>query len=102
LSASDNVIVAKTYNIPQGLPKAEFGCMPYDNGHLLLSESEKNSLLEKYPESDIFIKRIMGSQEFLNDIRRYCLWIDGIKNDKNNKDYGRKSNIGGGASGLEL
>lgn len=82
LSASDNVIVAKTYNIPQGLPKAEFGCMPYDNGHLLLSESEKNSLLEKYPESDIFIKRIMGSQEFLNDIRRYCLWIDDDKREE--------------------
>ena len=82
LSASDNVIVAKTYNIPQGLPKAEFGCMPYDNGHLLLSESEKNSLLEKYPKSDIFIKRIMGSQEFLNDIRRYCLWIDDDKREE--------------------
>ena len=82
LSASDNVIVAKKYNIPQGLPKAEFGCMPYDNGHLLLSESEKNSLLEKYPESGIFIKRIMGSQEFLNDIRRYCLWIDDDKREE--------------------
>ena len=82
LSAADNVIVAKTYNIPQGLPKAEFGCMPYDNGHLLLSESEKNSLLEKYPKSDIFIKRIMGSQEFLNDIRRYCLWIDDDKREE--------------------
>ena len=82
LSASDNVIVAKTYNIPHGLPKAEFGCMPYDNGHLLLSESEKNSLLEKYPESDIFIKRIMGSHEFLNDIRRYCLWIDDDKREE--------------------
>ena len=76
LTASDNVIVAKTYNIPQGLPKAEFGCMPYDNGHLLMNEQEKNSLLENYPEASVFIKQIMGSQEFLNDIHRYCLWID--------------------------
>lgn len=76
LSASENVIVAKTYSIPEGLPKAEFGCMPYDNGHLLMTEQEKESLLEVHPEADKFVKPIMGSQEFLNDIHRYCLWID--------------------------
>lgn len=76
LAASDNVIVAKTYTVPKGLPKAEFGCMPYDNGHLLMSEPEKEMMLENYPDSAVFIKRIMGSQEFLNDIQRYCLWID--------------------------
>lgn len=81
LAASDNVIVSKTYSVPQGLPKAEFGCMPYDNGHLLLSEPEKKTILEKYPEASVFIKRIMGSQEFLNDILRYCLWIDDEKRD---------------------
>lgn len=79
LAASDNVIVAKTYAVPCGFPKAEFGCMPYDNGHLLMSEPEKDTLLENYLESAIFIKRIMGSQEFLNDVHRYCLWIDDDK-----------------------
>lgn len=79
LAASDNVIVAKTYAVPGGFPKAEFGCMPYDNGHLLMSEPEKDTLLENYPESAIFIKQIMGSQEFLNDVHRYCLWIDDDK-----------------------
>ena len=81
LSASDNVIVSKTYTLPKGLPKAEFGCMPYDNGHLLLSGPEKESLLENYPEAERFIKPIMGSQEFLNDTHRYCLWIDDDKRD---------------------
>lgn len=76
LAASENIIVTKTYSIPEGMPKAEFGCMPYDNGHLLMAEHEKESLLEIYPEADKFIKPIMGSQEFLNDIHRYCLWID--------------------------
>ncbi len=79
LAASDNVIVAKTYNIPPSFPKAEFGCMPYDNGHLLMSEYEKNTLLENYPKASVFIKQIMGSQEFLNDVHRYCLWIDNDK-----------------------
>ena len=82
LSASDNVIVAKTYTIPKGLPKAEFGCMSYDNGHLLMSGSEKETLLENYPQADKFIKRIMGSQEFLKDIHRFCLWIDDDKREE--------------------
>lgn len=81
LAASDNVIVSKTYTLPKGLPKAEFGCMPYDNGHLLLSGPEKESLLENYPEAERFIKPIMGSQEFLNDTHRYCFWIDDDKRD---------------------
>ncbi len=79
LAASDNVIVVKTYTVPKGLPKAEFGCMPYDNGHLLMSESERDTMLDNYPKSTAFIKQIMGSQEFLNDIHRYCLWIDDDK-----------------------
>jgi hypothetical protein len=76
LSASDNIIVEKNYTIPNGLPKAEFGCMPYDNGHLLFTESEKESYIALFPDSGKFIKPIMGSQEFLKDIHRFCLWID--------------------------
>lgn len=39
-------------------------------------------MLENYPEVNIFIKQIIGSQEFLNDIHRYCLWIDDDKRDE--------------------
>lgn len=76
LSASDNVIVTKTHKVPNCMPKAEFGCMPYDNGHLLLTKTERKTLISAFPESAFFIKPILGSQEFLNDISRYCLWID--------------------------
>lgn len=76
LAASENVIVTKTYSVPKGLPKAEFGCMPYDNGHLLMTEQQKATLLAVYPQAEKFVKPIIGSQEFLNDIHRYCLWID--------------------------
>lgn len=76
LSPTENIIVSKSYVAPEGLPKAEFGCMPYDNGHLLLTQSEKEALLESNPETEKFIKKLMGSQEFLKDIERYCLWID--------------------------
>lgn len=82
LVASENTIVAKNYSVPVGFPKAEFGCMPYDNGHLLLTEFEKDELLGEYPDAEVFIKPIMGSQEFLKDIHRYCLWIDDDKREE--------------------
>lgn len=82
LVASANIIVAKAYSVPDGLPKAEFGCMPYDKGHLILSEDEREKLVAEFPESGKFIRRLMGSQEFLKDIHRFCLWID----DKERKD----------------
>ena len=79
LVASDNVIVAKSTTIPNGLPKAEFGCMPYDNGHLIMSEDEMNKIIGLYPESVELIKPLVGSQEFIKDIHRFCLWIDDEK-----------------------
>lgn len=93
LVASDNVIVSKTYSIPKGLPKAEFGCMPYDNGHLLLNAVERETLIKEYPDAELYLKRIMGSQEFLKDIPRYCLWIDDACRDNAEKILPIKNRI---------
>lgn len=58
-----------------GLPRMDFGCMPYDNGQLLLSSEEKAELIEKDSAAEKFIRRIMGSREAIHDIERYCVWI---------------------------
>ena len=57
------------------LPLMVKGNMPYDNGNLLLTRNEKAALLEVSPEASKFIKRIVGSDEFINSIERFCLWI---------------------------
>jgi hypothetical protein len=51
------------------------GNMPYDNGNLLLTPSEKEALVKSAPASQRFIKRIVGSDEFINSIERFCIWI---------------------------
>ena len=76
LSADSNVIVSKTYNIPKGYPKMCFGCMPYDAGNLLMSPAEYDDFIGKYPEYAKLTKKLCGSLEFINQIERYCLWID--------------------------
>lgn len=76
LCIGSRVIVCKQFNPPCGLPKMCFGCMPYDNGNLLLNQSEKIKFIDDYPHYSQFIKPIYGSEEFINKIERFCLWID--------------------------
>lgn len=59
--------------------KANFGSMPNDGGFLSnYSEEDYNELLKKFPNVSNFMKRIYGSEEFINNKIRYCLWLDGI------------------------
>ena len=76
LTSGSQIIVYKTTTSPVGLPKACFGCMPYDNGNLLFNKIEHDEFVKKHPSDAHFLKRIYGSEEFINDIYRYCLWID--------------------------
>lgn len=76
LYSGSEIIVKKENKAPLGLPKLCFGSMPYDNGNLLFTKEEYDSFCSLYPNDAHFIKRIYGSEEFINDIYRYCLWID--------------------------
>lgn len=51
------------------------GSLPNDGGYLLLSESEKNELVKKYPILNNYIKQYMMGRELLNNINKYCLWF---------------------------
>ena len=55
-----------------------FGSMPNDGGNLLLNEKEKNELLIAEPNSKKFIRNLIGAREYLNNGKRYCLWLEGI------------------------
>lgn len=58
------------------LPPMTFGNMPNDGGNLILDKEEYNSLVANNPESKVFIRKFLGSREFINDIARWCIWID--------------------------
>ena len=46
-----------------------------DNGNLSLSYDEKQQFVNKYPNSEKYIKRLIGSAEFIRGIDRFCLHI---------------------------
>lgn len=51
------------------------GSIPYDGGFLLFNEDEKNEFLSKEPQAQKFIRPFLGGEEFINNIKRYCLWL---------------------------
>ena len=59
-----------------GLPKCDFGNMPNDRGLLLLSKEERDQITKDYPASLKFIRRLYGTEEFIDDKQRWCLWIE--------------------------
>ena len=53
------------------------GSQPTDGGNLLLSNEEYQELIEKEPITEKYLRPFIGSQEFLNNIERWCLWFEG-------------------------
>jgi len=60
------------------VPAMVFGNMPNDDNNLLLSDDDKRDLLKHEPNAAKWIRPIMGSVEFINGIKRWCLWLNDI------------------------
>lgn len=74
LNGSNSVVSSR--RIPLfSVSKMVYGNKPVDGGHLFLTPEERENLLTKYPGLLKWIKRVLGSQEFLNSNERYCLWF---------------------------
>ena len=52
--------------------------MPADGGELLFTTEEKIIFLEKEPSALKYFRRFVGSQELINKIDRWCLWLKDI------------------------
>ncbi|MFA7368674.1 MAG: DNA methyltransferase [Kiritimatiellales bacterium] len=74
VEGSDMVVVKRTNPICNAPPIA-FGSMPNDGGHLLFSDRQKAELAVTEPEAARFLRLILGPDEFLYGIKRWCLWL---------------------------
>ena len=57
------------------VPEMVKGSQPTDGGNLILSSEEKDEIVIKYPQIASYIHRFIGSDEFINNKYRYCLWL---------------------------
>ena len=76
VDAPDIYIEAK--NIPIcDVPQMLNGGKPTEGGYLILTEEEKNELLQENPLAEKFIRPYMMGKDFILRKTRYCLWMVG-------------------------
>ena len=71
-----NIYVTKKSKPISNLPLMITGNSPYEAGNLMLNSDEKKSLLKQYPEAKVIVRKTYGSNEYINQIDRWCLWIE--------------------------
>ena len=55
-----------------------FGSKPTDGGYFFLTPEEKQEIVRREPQSEKYIRKVLGAQEYINNVERYCLWLVGI------------------------
>lgn len=68
-------IYRRTSVLSPSLPRMILGSMPKDGGHLILDAVERRQALDMDTKSETYLKRYVGSTEFISDIQRFCVWV---------------------------
>ena len=74
VEASEAFIKNRTKPICES-PKMSFGNMPRDGGGFILNDEEKKRLIDEEPISEKWIHPYLGAAEYINNKKRYCLWL---------------------------
>ncbi|PIR03778.1 MAG: SAM-dependent methyltransferase [Candidatus Magasanikbacteria bacterium CG11_big_fil_rev_8_21_14_0_20_39_34] len=82
LVGSPNLIIEPQARPISSFHEMNFGNMPADGGHLLLTENEKKTVIEEDPRVGQFIREYVSAKEYLDGKKRYCIWLDGVNRNK--------------------
>ena len=75
LANASNIIIGRRPEPLSERPDAVMGSMARDGGFLILSREERQRLLADYPNAAPLVRPLLGTQEFIDGDRRWCLWI---------------------------
>lgn len=70
-----NIIVTNNKKPISELNKMEGGNQPREGGYFILTDIEKNEIVIDHPNVAKYIRPLIGSSEFINNISRWCIWI---------------------------
>ncbi len=73
-----NVIVESSKDVLCDAPSMMTGNRPADGGHLIIEDKDKEEFISKDPKSKQFIRPLIGSEEFINKKKRWCLWLKDV------------------------
>lgn len=59
------------------VPQMTTGNRPADGGALIIKAEDYEPFIRREPGAQKYIKKLIGSEEFINGKKRYCLWLVG-------------------------
>jgi hypothetical protein len=72
-------IIVKSRNKPiSDLPEMHYGNKIIDDGNLIIENEEYKDFLIKEPQAEKYIKKFVGSKEFINNLERYILDLQDV------------------------
>lgn len=71
-----DVFISKRRKPICNVPEISFGSMPNDGGFLLLTDEEKNEICVNDKIFEKYVKPLISGKEFLNGIKKWCLWLE--------------------------
>lgn len=75
----NDLVIVKRSKPLQNSQEIVFGSMPNDGGNLIFNtEKEKNDFVKKEHLSEKYIKELICAEEFINNKKRYCLWLKDV------------------------
>ncbi|WP_303819182.1 DNA methyltransferase [Ruminococcus flavefaciens] len=78
LVEAPNVFIESRSTPICNVPKMTTGNRPADGGHLIIEKEDYADFIKREPSSIKYIKKLVGSTEFINNKDRYCLWLVGV------------------------
>ncbi len=77
ISAPDIFIESRNKPISDVLPMST-GNRPADGGNLIIEAEDYEEFIKKEPKARKYIKELTGAAEYINNKKRYCLWLVGV------------------------
>ena len=71
----DNVFIESKSKPICHVPNITKGAQPTDGGNLIIEADEYEDFIRREPEAKKYIKFLVGASEFINNKKRYCLWL---------------------------
>jgi hypothetical protein len=76
LTSGHSIFIGRRANpLSDDFPVLRYGSMPNDGGNLVLDKYEVDELISNNPQTRTIIKEFIGSFEFINRQKRWCLYI---------------------------
>ena len=72
----ENIIIkSRRKHFQAGVPKMVYGNKPADDGNLIIEADDIDVFLRDEPAAEKFVRLYLGAEEFIDGLKRYCLWL---------------------------